>query len=68
MRKFLNILLTLVIAMLAVFSLTACSPDDDGVKSNAKGLLINKVKGVYIIYDYVPETELTDACLISAQF
>ena len=63
MRKFLNILLTLVIAMLAVFSLTACSPDDDGVKSNAKGLLINKVKGVYIIYDYVPETELTDGVL-----
>ena len=63
MRKLLNILLTIVIATLAVFSLTACSSYDDGIKSNAKGLLINKVKGVYIIYDYVPETELTDGVL-----
>lgn len=63
MKKFINILLTLIMAMLAVFSLTACAETDDGVNVNVKGLLINKVKGVYTIYGYNPEKELTDGVL-----
>ena len=54
MRKVLNILLAVMMAVVLAFSLTACVKPNEGGNEN-KGLLIKKINDVYTIYDFVDD-------------
>lgn len=59
MKRLLNVLLSVILIAMCVFSLTACG-DGGGESDGKKGLLIKKVGNVYNIYDYVDDGTLTD--------